>query len=425
MRIVPRNVDRAVAARVVLAWAALSVLAGAVTLYVELGRVNRVVLELAVGETKGFTEHIEAIGPEHVAALEKQAREFLRGDFILLRLYGADQKKILDVSDPDKNLQRWSLPAHVHDLAPGEVDHHHVSWVEGALLMQVLLPVAGGDGVVHGYFEGVYKVADDTLRDMKAGIAASLALTLGIVLVTAAVLYTLIAALNRSLIRLSSDMLKSNIELMEVLGSAIALRDSDTDAHNFRVTAYAMAMGEAMNLPARQARDLVAGAFLHDVGKIGVSDAILLKPGRLSPAEKEAMRRHVGLGTGVVARSDWLRGARDVVEFHHERFDGSGYVKGLADGAIPLNARIFTIIDVFDALTSRRPYKEALPFDEAIDILKRGRGTHFDPALLDVFLGMAARIYGQIGAAEDAALRRSVRARVARHFRLVDAAARG
>lgn len=411
-----------VATRVVVAWAGLSLLAGAVTLYVELGRVNRMVLRLAVDETKRFTEHIEAIGAEHTGALQKRASEFLQGDFISLRLYGADQKKILEAADPGMEHPSRSLAEHVHDLSPGEVDHHHLYWVEGALLMQVLLPVTADDGVLRGYFEGVYEVADERLRGMMAGVAASLALTLGIVLVTAAVLYSVIAALNRRLIRLSSDLLKSNIELMETLGSAIALRDSDTDAHNYRVTAYAMAMGKALRLSERRLRDLIAGAFLHDVGKIGVADTILRKPGRWSLAEKEAMHGHVGMGVGVVARSDWLRGARDIVEFHHEKFDGSGYAKGLAGGAIPLNARIFAIIDVFDALTSRRPYKEALGFDEAMAILERGRGTHFDPALLDAFRDIAAQSYRQVSIADDATLRRSVRSRVATHFRLADAA---
>ena len=425
MKIVPGNVGRTVVTRVVLAWAALSLLAGAVVFYVEWGRVNRMVLALATNETKRFTEHIDAIGPEHIEALEQRAKEFIQGDFISLRLYGLDRKKILEALDPGAEDSRRSLPEHVHDLAPGEIDHHHMLWVDRRLLMQVLLPVAGGDGIMRGYFEGVYEVNADTFRDIKAGMTTGLALTLGIVLVTAAVLYSVIATLNRSLVRLSSDLLKSNIELMEVLGSAIALRESDTDAHNYRVTAYAMSMGEALRLPARQLRNLIAGAFLHDSGKIGISDSILLKPGPLTSAEMETLRRHVSLGVRIIAKAGWLLGARDVVEFHHEKFDGTGYLKGLSGKAIPRNARVFAIIDVFDALTSRRPYKEPLPFDEAMAILERGRGTHFDPELLDVFRGIVADLHGQVSACDDAALRRIVRSRVAEHFLLAEEAARG
>ncbi len=425
MKIVPTNVRRMVVTRVIVAWAALSLLAGAVALYIELGRVDRMVHGLATSETKRFTEHIEAIGPEHLGILEQQAKEFLNGDFIALRLYGTDKRRILEVFDPGREGSDRGFTEHVHALAPGELDHHHMSWIDGALLMQVLLPISDGDGVMRGYFEGLYEVNAGSLRDIRAGLMASLALTLGIVLVTAAVLYSVIAALNRSLIRLSSDLLKSNTELMEVLGSAIALRDSDTDVHNYRVTAYSMGMGNALRLPPPQLRNLIAGAFLHDTGKIGVSDTILLKPGPLTPEEMEAMRRHVFHGVGIVANSGWLRGARDVVEFHHEKFDGSGYPKGVAGEAIPLLARIFVIIDVFDALTSRRPYKEPVPFDEAMAILERGRGTHFDPALLDVFQGVAAELHEQISARDDDALHRIVRSRVAEHFLLADKAGHG
>jgi len=425
MKFVPANVGSMVIRRVILAWAVLSLVSGAMALYVELGRVNRLVLGLATKETRSFTEHIEAIGPEHTAALETQTREFLRGDFILLRLYAADMKKILEASDPSRERLRSSYPDHVHELAPGEIDHHHLSWGEGTLLMRVLLPIPGDHAALRGYFEGLYAVSAGTLAEIKSGVAANLALTLGIVLATAAVLYSVITALNRGLVSLSADVVKSNVELMEVLGSAIALRDSDTDTHNYRVTAYAIAMGTALRLSAREMRDLVAGAFLHDVGKIGISDTILFKPGPLSPAEMNVMRQHVSLGVGIVAGSDWLRGARDVVEYHHEKFDASGYLKGLGQKAIPLAARIFAIIDVFDALVSRRPYKAPLPFGEAMAILEDGRGTHFDPALLDAFRGIAVETHGRIDASSDAVLRQSVRSLVAELFRLVDGLARG
>ena len=117
---------------------------------------------------------------------------------------------------------------------------------------------------------------------------------------------------------------------MEVLGSAIAMRDADTHLHNYRVTVYAIRLAEALGLSKPDIQRLIAGAFLHDVGKIGISDTILLKPpGRLTAQEFQVMRTHVLLGVDIIAKADWLRGARDVVEFHHEKFDGSGYMKGL------------------------------------------------------------------------------------------------
>ena len=425
MKIVPGDVGGVVLKRVVAAWAVLSVVAAAAALYFELARINRTVLGQARSEAKRYTGHLEAVGPQHLEALQTRAREFLEGNFTSLRLYDADKMKLLEVFEADEPESRRRLPGHVHDLAAGEVDHHHMYWRDGRLLMQLLLPIAGSDGAERAYFEGVYEVDAADLREMKAGLATSLALVLGAVLTTAAVLYSVIAALNRGVVNLSADLLKSNIELMEVLGSAIALRDSDTDAHNYRVTAYAIAMGRELGLGERALRDLIAGAFLHDIGKIGVSDAILLKPGPLTAAETDAMRRHVALGLGVVAKSDWLRGARDIVEYHHEKFDGSGYLRGLAGAAIPLGARIFAIIDVFDALTSRRPYKEPLSFAEAMAILERGGGTHFDPAPLRTFRGVAPGIYRDFAALDEPALRQTVRSQVAAYFRLAEAAEGG
>ena len=419
MKLVPGNVRRTVAVRLLFAWLALSVLAAAATVSFELGRINRMVFGLAIGESRRFTQHVREIGPDHIEALRAQASEFLKGRFIALRLYDEHQKQILEALKPD--LAGRSVPGHVHDLAPGVLDHHHMSWSGGRLRMQVLLPLAEGERTF-GYFDGVYEVDPATVSELKAGLAGSLGLTLGIVLVTAAVLYSVIAALNRSLLGLSSDLLHSNLELMEVLGSAIALRDSATDAHNYRVTAYAIAMGKALGLPGRELRSLIAGAFLHDAGKIGVSDAILLKRGPLTAQEWEAMRRHVSLGVGVIASAGWLRGARDVVEFHHEKFDGTGYLKGLAGAAIPLSARVFAVIDVFDALTSRRPYKEPLTFDDAMVILQQGRGTHFDPVVLDVFGRVAKEAYGNVAVMDEGELRRAVRYQVARHFRIAEAA---
>ena len=419
MQLTPANVGRTVAARLVLAWAALSVLAGAAALYFEVGRVSRTVAALARSEAEGFTRHLGAIGPQHEAALRAQATQFLEGGFVALRLYDARNEPVLEAADAGRAAD---LREHMRALPPGGAGLHEMRWREGRLLMRLVVPLAGPQGL-RGRFDGLYEVDAPTLAEIRAGVGRSLALTLGAVLATAAVLYSVIGALTRRLARLSADLLQSNLELMEVLGSAIALRDSATDAHNYRVTAYAIAMGEALRLPGAELRDLIAGAFLHDVGKIGVPDAVLLKPGALTPEEMQAMRRHVPLGAGVIAGSPWLRGARAVVECHHEKFDGSGYPQGLAGGAIPLGARIFAIVDAFDALTSRRPYKEALAFDAAMALLERGRGTHFEPALLDAFRGVAAAVHGRIGTTDEAGLRRSVRRQAMEHFRLAAARA--
>lgn len=208
-------------------------------------------------------------------------------------------------------------------------------------------------------------------------------------------------------------LLDANIEMLEVLGSAIAKRDSDTSVHNYRVTLLSLAIAEAAGLDRPALQSLVKGSFLHDVGKIAISDSILLKPGRLDQAEFEAMKTHVLHGTDIVSRYAWLADALDIVRHHHERVNGAGYPDGLAGTAIPLSARIFAIADVFDALTSVRPYKKALGFDEAMKLMAADRGTHFDPELFDLFARLAPALYDRISHASTdtlvAELRRQMR----------------
>jgi HD-GYP domain-containing protein (c-di-GMP phosphodiesterase class II) len=203
---------------------------------------------------------------------------------------------------------------------------------------------------------------------------------------------------------------------MEVLGSAIAKRDSDTNIHNYRVTIYAIRLAEALGEHKAEVRGLIAGAFLHDVGKIGISDNILLKPGRLTEEEFDIMRTHVLLGLDIINKSNWLRGARDVVEYHHERFDGSGYLRGLKGEEIPLNARIFAVVDVFDALTSRRPYKEPFGFEEAMAILHRDRGSHFDPDVVDAMEGIAREMHQAISLASEEEVEAELNRLLQKHF---------
>jgi HD-GYP domain-containing protein (c-di-GMP phosphodiesterase class II) len=153
------------------------------------------------------------------------------------------------------------------------------------------------------------------------------------------------------------------------------------------------------------------------VGKLGIRDAVLLKPGKLDAAEFGEMKLHVAHGLDIIGRSSWLRDARAVVGHHHEKWDGSGYGGGLRGEAIPRVARIFAVADVFDALASRRPYKEPLPVDEALAILEQGRGTHFDPGVLDLFAPMARELHRRVGGDDPAAARAEVTDLMQRHFR--------
>jgi len=196
---------------------------------------------------------------------------------------------------------------------------------------------------------------------------------------------------------------------LQVLGSAIAKRDSDTDAHNYRVTIYSVHLAEASHADSALVRRLIKGAFLHDVGKIGVRDDVLLKPGRLDAQEFETMKTHVTHGMDIIARSEWLQDAGEVIGDHHEKYDGAGYRHGLQGEAIPLTARIFAVADVFDALTSERPYKKPMAVEESLAILRQGAGKHFDPGLVARFATVAGALHARFGNDYEAARRELAR----------------
>jgi HD-GYP domain-containing protein (c-di-GMP phosphodiesterase class II) len=234
-------------------------------------------------------------------------------------------------------------------------------------------------------------------------------------LATAAFLYPLLVNLYRRVFRFADDVVTGNLELASVMGAAIAQRDSGTGEHNFRVTLYAFHLAEAWGDPRLDMRALLLGAFLHDVGKIGIRDAILLKPGPLSEAEMAEMRTHVDLGLKIIGSSKWLQLARSVIEGHHERFDGRGYPRGLKGTAITLEARLFSIVDVFDALTSERPYKRPLLLAQALAWIQGAAGSQFDPDMVAAFGRIAGDAYRAVHSATEAELQDMLTALVERH----------
>ncbi len=172
------------------------------------------------------------------------------------------------------------------------------------------------------------------------------------------------------------------------LAVASEYRDDDTGDHILRMSHYAAHLARLAGLPSSEVKGILHAAPMHDVGKIGVPDAILLKPGRLTHAEFETMKNHTIIGGMILDNppGDVLRMARIIALSHHERWDGSGYPYGLAGNEIPVAGQIAAVADVFDALTTKRPYKEAFSRDKALGILLEGRNTHFRPDLVDLFV---------------------------------------
>jgi len=183
---------------------------------------------------------------------------------------------------------------------------------------------------------------------------------------------------------------------LEALGSALDTRDVGTEAHSRRVHGYALATARAHGVPEELIKDIEHGVLLHDIGKIGIPDAILLKPGPLTPEEWKIMRTHPEVGRRLVERIPFLRQAAPIVYHHHERWDGTGYPLGLKGEQIPLGARIFAVVDAFDAMTFDRPYSKAISFEAAKAEIRRCAGTHFDPAVVKTFLSIPESVLEEI-----------------------------
>lgn len=183
------------------------------------------------------------------------------------------------------------------------------------------------------------------------------------------------------------DLRQSQLEIVQRLGRAIDTRDADTGEHVVRMSRYVARFAEALGMPPSKCELLMHAAPLHDIGKIGVPDAILLKPGPLSPEEWRQMQAHTTIGAAMLegSSSQLMQEARQIALCHHERWDGKGYPRGLAGDDIPLSARIASISDVFDALTTPRPYKSAWSLDAAVAEIDAQRGRLFEPGLVDLF----------------------------------------
>jgi response regulator RpfG family c-di-GMP phosphodiesterase len=194
------------------------------------------------------------------------------------------------------------------------------------------------------------------------------------------------ALLERRVEEATRSLEQAYTQTLEALGAALDSRDVGTESHSRRVHGYSLALAREHGMAPDQLADLAHGVLLHDIGKIGIPDAILLKPGPLTPDEWQVMRSHPEIGKRLIEKIPFLHGAMPVVWCHHEKWDGSGYPRGLAGEAIPLNARIFMVVDAFDAMTFDRPYSQAIPFDAAISEIKRCAGSHFDPRVVESFL---------------------------------------
>lgn len=406
--------------RLLLGWFILCIAIGGIILWLEISRFKHYVHTLAIEESAilsdGSAYDVGKLDAETHELLSNRAQQLVKQHFLIVELYDANKRlRIEAIRQGEENIESW-IDQYRHRFPQQGEFTNEFHFIDDQLLMVILVPVMGQGNTQTGYFEGIYLVDQKTMEAIKSDLLRSLIFVTISITFTTLLMYPVILTLNRGLIRLSDDLLQGNLELMNVLGCAIAERDSDTNSHNYRVTYYALKLGETVGLQHEDLRSLIMGAFLHDVGKIGIRDPILLKPDQLTPQEFEIMKSHVSLGVDILRQSSWISSGRDVVEFHHEKYDGSGYPKGLSGEMIPINARIFAIADVFDALTSKRPYKAPWAIDDALNYLVQKSGQHFDPKLVQLFVKIVPTLYRELNTMEENQMVRMLQQRIASHF---------
>lgn len=396
----------------------LSFIFAVAVLFMERDRVSEEVIDIVVDNVTFFAgqyDHLlsetETIDPEKIkqAIFEfKEGRTLNKlGTFIYLSIFDRGNRKITEVYSENKRVE--DLIKHQGDVL---LDYSHVPdrgyhlvFIGGMPCLKISIPFVNKNDKLIGRIHTIFALSGEVISSSRERGFRAMIMAVLTILATTVTLYPIILRLTRRIINYSDELLKTNLGALETLGSAIAMRDSDTNAHNYRVSIYAARLGEKIGLPDKTMRALIKGSFLHDIGKIGIPDNILLKPGRLNETEFEKMKTHVESGQEIVSHSSWLKDAVEVILGHHEKVAGTGYPLGLAGEDIPITARIFAIADVFDALTSKRPYKDAWSYEEAIDIMDEGKGAHFDPFLIEQFKEIARPLYDNYGGKEDVSRR--------------------
>jgi HD-GYP domain-containing protein (c-di-GMP phosphodiesterase class II) len=403
----------------------LAALSGAAVFYFEMAQVDDLVLSLAVEESHGMMDHVAflSVKDRHdFETLRKRVEFHLSTEhlsetgLISIKLFDKNQRRVISVMNPSFTAAEQAISGQAGSMKKKDGVSYRTTSLGDELYVLFSAPLTYAAGEVVGSYEALYRVDPAQTKAIRLRLLYAVLQVIIIVALTLLAVYPVILVLNRDMARLQRDLTAANVGMLEMLGNAVAKRDRDTNSHNYRVTIYAIRLAEAAGMSAKAIRGLIKGAFLHDVGKIAITDSVLHKPAALSSHEAKYMETHVQHGVDILARYAWLTDAMDVVRYHHEKFDGTGYISGLRGKVIPLSARVFAIVDVFDALTSKRPYKEAAPIKETLAMMREERGTRFDPELLDQFLQIAPSLHRDVCLADDAKLMKMLTTLQATYF---------
>jgi putative nucleotidyltransferase with HDIG domain len=320
-------------------------------------------------------------------------------------VYGRDGRLVLSSSRPDRVGRRRTSPDLRAAIETGRPSAEIVDPMGKAPpVVKVWTPLHSPSGRVLGAAEVVLDDSSVTgiIDDSRKTVWYAVGVVFGVLWIVLALLVrgasARLRAQNEDLAQRSHDLVESSQELeatlletIETLNAAVEARDPYTAGHSQRVRRVSLAIGRELRLPAKQLGALATASLFHDIGKIGMPDAILTKPDRLDRAEAAIMREHVTRGAEIVARITSLRDSVPAIRHHHERWDGLGYPDGLSGTDLPVDAAIIAIADAWDAMTTDRPYAVALDMAEAMLQIQAGRAKQFSPVVVDAFLRVSHR----------------------------------
>ncbi len=255
-----------------------------------------------------------------------------------------------------------------------------------AVIMSVLMHLITGENFFSNFYKNIAWVVKDYFAMAPLAIIMAIAYInyklVGVLLFFGPLLFA------RYSFKLYIDMRSIYIDTVKSLSQAVEAKDPYTNGHSQRVGEYACRLAERLGLPPKRVENLKIAAILHDIGKIGVEESILNKPGRLTEEEYDKIKQHPEIGVRIIKDIEFLKDVSRIILSHHERYDGTGYPEGRKHGDIVLESQILSLADVFDALTSERPYRHAMTVEEAIEIIDNGKGSQFEHKLADAFIKM-------------------------------------
>ena len=394
------------------------------TCYLEYSRLEQSLISAADREARLFVplfleQHNKHSAGERIVPSPEFYDSLAHTSFIDVQLSTPDGSVFFEKSRANAAQIRQRFSDRDVRLVPGAEPVGTWLLAEKRLYLMTILPLRGlQDDDLIGHLQGVYR---SSLTDAKAigwRFLLSCLIGAGAVVLCTVMMYPGLVFFHNRLIRSSSDLNLAANYLVKQLGSALAKSDVGDAGHSSRVLLYGIRLAERHKLPRAQIRSFIQGVFLHDIGMLDLEPAVLTKQGPLDKKERAQVQDHVKNGVAQLKRYRWLRDGLEVVRCHHEKYDGSGYPAGLSQDKIPQAARIFAIVDAFDALTSNRPYRQAQDLDRALTLLEQESGSHFDPVLLAPFIDMAPQLYSIVSKLEGKGLEKEVRGVLKKYFKL-------